>query len=328
VHFNIAAFSIAAGVTVNVEPFNGTDYGSLEIRAQTVNIAGTLSADGAGWGGGGGGGGMRCSDVVACSVAQIAIVPTGGLGERGGGPGGNGGLSLAAPYTGGGVGGPGGGLWGGVAAVPNADVNYAPNGSAGGYAMLEGNGDATTSVELYLGSGGRGANGGGDLDSNPSSQGGGGGGAGNPGGGTITLRVAGAVSITGRVTARGWIGQTGTGASHVPAGIGIGGNAFDRFTSAGGDGGNQAQNGGTGGPGAGGGIMIITGNGEITLGPAGAKDVLDVGQGGVACGAAPAPGGSGTVKIFGPDGDYSSLAGFLCAGRFCSAPFGQGCVDR
>ncbi|MBN2494612.1 MAG: hypothetical protein JXR96_08495, partial [Deltaproteobacteria bacterium] len=60
-HENIGVFTIPAGVTVRVEPFDGAAYGALEVLAAEIHILGTLDGDGAGYPGGttsGGGLGM------------------------------------------------------------------------------------------------------------------------------------------------------------------------------------------------------------------------------------------------------------------------------
>src|SRR6185503_8027860 len=65
VHTNIGLFRVAGGSSVRVAPWDGTQFGSVEVRAQIVTIEGTLSANGAGFGGGAGGSNDSC-----CSSGQ------------------------------------------------------------------------------------------------------------------------------------------------------------------------------------------------------------------------------------------------------------------
>lgn len=48
-HYNIRLFKIVSGVTVTVQPYNGTSYGRVEIHAENIVIEGTLSANGSGY---------------------------------------------------------------------------------------------------------------------------------------------------------------------------------------------------------------------------------------------------------------------------------------
>ena len=80
VHTNIALFRVPAGATVRVAPWDGTQFGSVEINAEIVTVEGTLSANGSGYGGGAGGSNDSC-----CSSGQ----PGATIGVAGGG--GNGG---------------------------------------------------------------------------------------------------------------------------------------------------------------------------------------------------------------------------------------------
>jgi hypothetical protein len=99
VHFNLNEFKINPGVTVFLQAFNNGKYGSLEIRASSIVIAGSLNANG--------------------------IVP-GGIGGSGGGGNGNTGTG-----TGGGGGGACAGCGGGGAGY-GASGGSASGGSSGG----------------------------------------------------------------------------------------------------------------------------------------------------------------------------------------------------
>ncbi len=58
-HYNIGTFTVATGTTVYVKAYSGGSYGTLEIKADTINIVGTLNGDGRGYLGGVGGAGWR-----------------------------------------------------------------------------------------------------------------------------------------------------------------------------------------------------------------------------------------------------------------------------
>jgi hypothetical protein len=79
-HTNIGIFRVAAGATVVVAPWDGNQFGEVDIQAQVVTIQGTLAADGAGYGGGAGGSNDSC-----CSSGQTgATAGTAGNGGSGG----------------------------------------------------------------------------------------------------------------------------------------------------------------------------------------------------------------------------------------------------
>jgi hypothetical protein len=48
-HYNIRLFKIASGVMVTVQPYDGTNYGFVEIHAENIEILGSLIADNAGY---------------------------------------------------------------------------------------------------------------------------------------------------------------------------------------------------------------------------------------------------------------------------------------
>ena len=86
-HTNIDTFTIAVGVTVYIQPYDGASYGWVEIQANNINIQGTLSASGFGYrggNGGSGGGGNGCT-------SQSGSSGNGGEGSYGGNGGGGGG---------------------------------------------------------------------------------------------------------------------------------------------------------------------------------------------------------------------------------------------
>jgi hypothetical protein len=56
-HVNVGEFVIASNTTVNVAAWDGTNTGTVEIRARRIRVDGTFSATGKGYPGGGGGGG-------------------------------------------------------------------------------------------------------------------------------------------------------------------------------------------------------------------------------------------------------------------------------
>ena len=82
VHTNVGIFRVAGGTTVRVQPWDGTQFGSVSVTAVVILIEGTLSANGAGYGGGAGGSNDSC-----CSSGATGANP--GVGG-GGGPGGPG----------------------------------------------------------------------------------------------------------------------------------------------------------------------------------------------------------------------------------------------
>src|SRR6188474_3198000 len=45
VHINIGIFRVPAGATVTVQPWDGTQFGEVDITAEVVTIEGTLSAN-------------------------------------------------------------------------------------------------------------------------------------------------------------------------------------------------------------------------------------------------------------------------------------------
>src|SRR5690349_20391282 len=126
VHTNIGLFRVAGGATVRVAPWDGTQFGSVEIRAEVVTIEGTLSANGSGFGGGAGGSNDSC-----CSSGQSgATVGVGG----GGGNGGTGYWGCGGTCCGGGGGGgaPNGTGGTGTGGAPNGQLGTTAAGGTGG----------------------------------------------------------------------------------------------------------------------------------------------------------------------------------------------------
>jgi hypothetical protein len=60
VHTNINIFRVAPGSSVYVASWDGAQFGSLDIQAETITIEGVLSASGRGHGGGAGGSNDSC----------------------------------------------------------------------------------------------------------------------------------------------------------------------------------------------------------------------------------------------------------------------------
>ncbi|MEM4729608.1 MAG: hypothetical protein QXH42_07635 [Thermoplasmata archaeon] len=201
---------IASGEQVGAD---GTESGGGKGGDSMYNDKG--GQGGTGFGGGGGGGGGNAA------------------GGGGGGGGGTGGKD--APSN---AGGDGGGPYGGKGgAGTSGAIGAAQQGKNGGYMGPEENGDGTTGLEVYRGSGG----GGGGSSTNGAY--GGGAGGGGAGGGAVTLISSGDMVVAGTISANG-------------AGGGRGG--WYKTTSVGGHGGG----------GAGGGICLmadkLTVSGTIT----------------------------------------------------------------
>ncbi|MFH0776478.1 MAG: hypothetical protein V1936_02595 [Patescibacteria group bacterium] len=204
-HYNIGNFSVGAGVTIRVNPFDGSKYGGLTIQAKSISVLGVIDAKGSGYSGGNGGSG-------APGVYE-GYPQTHGVG----------GVKGAGPYSGAGG---AGGLSG-----PNNSIrtNGYPGSSGylGGYLANGLNGDSTTDENIVMGSGGGGGGGGGAGGSDCDCKGcitgssGGGGGAGNPGGGYVKLIAAKTLNISGSILATGKISSSGNGG--VGSGGGCGG---------------------------------------------------------------------------------------------------------
>ncbi|MBI5148023.1 MAG: hypothetical protein HZA37_02625 [Parcubacteria group bacterium] len=189
VHTNIGTFTVSSGSTVYVQPYNGTNYGKLEVSATTITISGTLNATGAGYGGGGGGGGAAGNTAWKANNTsddgkKTSAAGAGGAGAYGGSNGSSAYYNTSGLFNGyyiyGGNGGAGGGGYG--YAYYNTETG-GMNGSAGS----AGNGlDYNNDTYARMGGGG-----------------GGGGGAGGRGGGAIVLTASGTLTVNGKVAANG-----------------------------------------------------------------------------------------------------------------------------
>ena len=94
-HTNISTFSISNGVTVNVKPYDGNNFGFIEIHADLIIIEGILNGDSAGYLGGPGGqgrdwhfGGYKGINGTGPGEGQEGA--NGGNGDDNGGGGGGG----------------------------------------------------------------------------------------------------------------------------------------------------------------------------------------------------------------------------------------------
>ncbi len=235
-HININNFIINQNIIVTVKAYNGTNCGEVSINASNIEINGTITATGKGYGGGGGGGGG------------------GGLhGGNNSGTRGSGGTGYAGGLNGtggsitrdGGAGGRGGGAYGGNGGSASYTTPYSSqNGLNGGYRASQSNGESSSSLvteNIWMGSGGGGGRGGQGGSTTPDNGyrggGAGAGGAGNPGGGAIKL-IANENFIlgeNGKIFSRGLSSSTQNGAS--------GGNATTSRGGNGGNGGNAHQTG-------------------------------------------------------------------------------------
>jgi hypothetical protein len=317
-------------------------YGSVEIQARAINIAGTLMASGAGYGGGGGGGGGGCVWAPGSSGAGwfgIAGGPGGGGGSVGhpqygwpgyGGWGGSVGGSPGADLWGGGGGGGGAGPFGGnggnggsptygdATACASTPGGSGSAGQPGGYAVRGGQGDASIDESVNIGSGGGGGGGGapggacsfgGRSDASCSCNvaygtPGGAGGAGGAGGGAVKLI---AYTGTGSISVSGSIVTTG-----VYGGNGLGGGCWgpSQNNAAGG---NAVPGSGWSGGGAGAAGPPPGGNGGQGGGGAGGGVLLKGKTVSVtgsinALGAGSVSTNGGTVKIFYESGSWVGIS--------------------
>ena len=278
-HTNIGNFKIESGDRVYVKAYNGTNFGAVEIYADSITIDGILTANERGFGGGGGGGGSYGMGSWNGSRSMpVGSIGQGGTGTADGSNGNNAfehWTSGHGNHTGfGGKGGNGGGSFGGAGGTQCTDYTWngetGLTGARGGYAASSSNGDTTTDESLLIGSGGGGGAGGTSQRTGPSAgnsgaDGSGGGGAGARGGGSIKLYATGLLKISGRVVANGGIsaGNGAIGGQASGATGGNGGNGGSASSSGGRLGGAMTweypyggYSGGNGGKGAGGGILL------------------------------------------------------------------------
>jgi len=269
-HTNINVFSVAAGTTVVVQPWNDTTFGSVEIQAEVITIDGTLSANGAGFGGGAGGSNDSC-----CSSGQTgATAGTGGNGGNGGNNNwGCGGLCCGGGGGGGAPNGAAGSATGGGAGGSAGTAAGGGNGGTGGGAAAGGAGGT--------GPGGGGGGAGGNAAAGGAGGGGGSGGAentGNTGGnGGGQFGGAGSACVSANSTSNGGNGGYAAGAAN-------GDNSVDHAVNIGSGGGgggsttNGSYGGGGGGGGAGGGRIILKAYVSLTVSASG--NIQSQGSGG------------------------------------------------
>ena len=252
VHYNIGSFLIPVGNIIYVDGYQKTSYGgNVTIQALSINISGTLDANGRGYGGGGGG----QNSNVNCT------------GARGGrnGNGGNGSYSAwnacgNRNYGGGGGGGGPNGI-GGLGST-SSTTSVGLNGTIykGG---TGGNNEIGSSYPGGIGGTGYGGGGGGGAGY---SAAGGSGGGGGSGGTDASWYTAGRGA--GLFPGIGGIGSTGSTQTDGTNGGYLGNNTnndtsvnvFVYMGSGGGGGGSSSSGsygGGGGGGGAGGGAIIL-----------------------------------------------------------------------
>ena len=198
----IRKFTVPAGVTLTVSPYDGSTGGFVDIYAREIVVAAgsVINASGSGYGGGGGAGGGAYINYPQSSGYF-------GFGYGGGSNGvnGTGSFSPSHPNVYAGAGGRGGGIYGGVGGAgsimqtnPSALYTKAYAGAIGGYGSTGINGDSSTDVNVLMGSGGGGGGGGASIgdDSDFINGGPSGGGAGCCGGGIIRFFAA-KITISG-----------------------------------------------------------------------------------------------------------------------------------
>jgi len=309
-HTNINRFIVPIGATVTVRPYTPGVVGAgvLEIQCNDAYVSGTIDARGAGsWGGGGGGGGGGSS--VYGFTGQLMPGEGGHAGEgvtsaEDGLAGGDGAGAFRTTASGGngGTGGRGAGIVGGGGGPAgrgglSAHGSSAGAGGLGGYAQPGINGDASTHMDVFMGSGGGGGGGGAGGGAGDPGQfgkiaggGGGSGAAGGNGGGGVKIFALGVLHISGGIDTRGAVTvgpQSGGGFRTFRIGndgddgaitllSAIGGNGGDGADAAAGEGvgtgglggkgrqessigiGYDGGSGGSSGAGAGGGILLST----------------------------------------------------------------------
>ncbi len=277
-HSNIGRFEIPEGATVTVAPYDGfpqSEKGRVDIGAQSIEIAGTLTASGSGYSGGGGGAG--CTYIIngifsipsyGGTAAYLQVV--------------NGGTD--AHFSNPGDGGNGDGEFAG-----QGSTDEAHNGMDGGYNAPEGTGEILRDESVQMGSGGGGGAGGvrGIRRVGIWHPGDGGGGGGN-GGGAIVLRASEELQITytAQIEANGWFGGNAYKPYNYVTNI-YGGNAVPPEEGLAGDVSDSR-----GGRGAGGGILINAESAQTVTIESGAS-ITSLGGGGQKS-------NGGIVKLFLP----------------------------
>ena len=330
-HINVNDFNIALGVTVTIKKFDGTKCGLLDVNAKSINIFGTLNANGSGYGGGGGGGGGAAGVQASGTLNVGASGGNAGVGAIAGATGGN----LASGSTcdrgrsiwagAGGNGGNGGGTFagaGGSGGAGGASTCSTANGGTIGTSGNYCNGttstcDTSTDYSINLGSGGGGGGGGSGNTGYACAAAGGGGAAGNAGGGAIKLNATNSFYLVGNIYTKGLGAQTENGSNGgcrsdwaTPSanfGPGKGGSFSTSGTSSAGSGGScgcywgAGGDGASGGSGAGGGVLINSPTTIISLsGKIDSRSAIDNVSNG------------GTIKIFSCN---PAIAGTISSGR-------------
>jgi len=327
-HYNVGIFTVESGYTLYVKAYNGSSFGNVSVRAKNIVVNGDIIGDYRGYRGGNGGKG---SQGASGNGDNVSASGAGTVGEAD---------NTARKAS-------GGGARAGVN-YGTADPKYllhryhkgsaGVNGSNGGYYKANGgNGDTSVDETLQMGAGGGGASGGtggGGFGHsfNVGGGGGGGGGAGSEGGAYIRLYGYQEITVTGKIYMRGGNSIAGNGGDggypvsrYVGGVAGSAGSASASGSSSGGsygcglmhtpgepDSSIRGGNGGYGGDGAGGGILLKCYRSDgWTI--AGANLRVDsVGSG-----------GGGTVKIFYTGVNPSSDA-TITSGRTYTEDFGDG----
>jgi len=332
-HYNISTFSISSNATVYIDGYNGSaETGYLRINATVITISGTIVGDGRGGTGGGGGGGGASEDDSDSDAGNNANGGSGGAGGPGAVNGSNGGDEVGDGDGRGIAGGAGGAGYGGAAGgIAGPEVACVSGGLGNGHGGIGSNGtannDSTTTINASLGLGGGGGGGGqGSCNDGTGDEGSGGsgGGAGGDGGGYVVLIARQRLTSNGSFLLRA--GQstctTADGGTRLGNADGAPGGLDDSVGCMKGFGGvttedpdtDKGANGGDGGAGAGGAIIIAAGTVDLT------GAVLNV-SGGVA-------GNGGTIKIIYytalTNGTYSSGYSSLVVHQTTDSFFGYG----
>ncbi|XP_021366288.1 uncharacterized protein LOC110458731 [Mizuhopecten yessoensis] len=198
-HCNISQFTVPKNINAYVKPWDGTTGGTLKIQAKNILIAGTLSANAAGYRGGSR---PRAGATGQQGESYPGLGKTSTQDNRGGGGGGLGGSGQSDHR-----GEPGGGAgYGSGASYINRLTSKNSNGFGGSGQMY---GDSALS-DLFMGSGGGSGGSSTNLTVNPA------GGKGGNGGGAISLKAELSVKITGKVIATGERGQGDISAGWCP----------------------------------------------------------------------------------------------------------------
>jgi len=335
--YNVGRLYVPSAAWFYVNLYNGTDRGQAEIHCRDCYIAGTFSANAAGYygyeSGGGGPGGETKSHggytggrgggrdgAAAASPSGTAQCDCTGLGCGGAsGPAGvDAGFIGNGPYPG----------TGGAPGAGGSNGSPGGPGGKGGYGANDLNGDMTTDKTIRMGSGGgAGAGAGGCGGATGTCNGCGGGGApggasGGRGGGLVAIYATNSMRVPGNIFTKGGLGLNGTagngwydsrhgrpgaaGANRTDGqSTGLGGAAVMGANPSCGYGSTRyTGRGGDSGPGAGGGTLLcctgpygIVVDGVIDT-RGGGDDVVNF----------------GSLKVFGPRGRVT-ITGSIYAGH-------------